>query len=403
MKKNSIKSGINVNQIDLDDFYNEIESNLEFLIGVTYTCVIKENVVKTLKDFQEAKMKIFMISGDSEDKTMAVAFKTKLIERGYTLKRLVANDNKKLFIMMKYIFNTFRKEMDDNQRGRDNLRKDSNKKSIFEFKQKNIFTLISDGKTLEIIFQNKYLANHFKFLLLLCKNFIGYNMTQYANKELVMMVKKLFCENTNETILAIGSTYGDLVMMQEADISMEIQQKNKNKAFFSDISLSDFKYTSSIVFIWSKVGLENVQTNLYNLAFVACFLTYFRFICSFLSYFSESEIVPTVFYVLIFKNFIILSILEQILIKTQTKIALLKRFPILHKQTNWKKNYEMKVVALEILIPSALLAFFVFVLIYFHGQEINFPQSKTMSEFQSETYIIFTIVLYAKVTLIHFI
>ncbi len=401
LKKDSIKSGINLNQLELDAFYNEIEKDLDYVIGATYSYILKPYVIETLSDFQAANMKMFLISGDSEDKTMAVAYASKFVQQGHLLKRLISDDNTKLFIMMKYIFNTFKKETDENENGFADynnqfgkIRKNIQKKSIVDFQLKNKFTLIVDGKTLEVIFQNRYLANHFKFLLLLCSQFIGFNTNQFVNRNLILMVKKLYGKQTNETILAIG--YGESFMMQEADISIEIENSNKKNGC-CDIEVSDFKNLTNIVLIWSKISFENILNNLYSLGYIACFLTYLRFISSFFSYFSHNEIIPTVIYVLIYKNFLLLSLYSQIFIEKRINFAILKRFPILYREKNWKKNYEIKSLVWETVVPSLSLALLFNISVFF--QRINFQNFllKTLPEIQIDTYLVCHFLFFAKV------
>ena len=394
LKKDSIKSGINVNQLELDAFYNEIEKDLDYVIGATYRYTLKPYVKETISDFQAAKMKMFLISGDSEDKTMAVAYESKFVQEGYLLKRLIADDNTKLFIMMKYIFNTFKKEIDENENGFSdynnqfgNGKKNIQKKSIVDFQLKNKFTLIVDGKTLEIIFQNRYLANHFKFLLLLCTQFIGFNTNQFVNRNLILMVKKLYGQQTNETIMVISEN-NESFMMQEADISINIENCNKKNGARYDIEVSDFKYLTNIVLVWSKISFQNVLNKLYCLWCSACFLTYLRFIFSFISYISHNEIIPTLVYVLIYKNFVLLSLYSQFFIEKKTNFAILKRFPIFYREKNWKKNYEIKSLVWETIVPSLSLTLILNISLFLQTINDENLVERTVSETQVYIYLL---------------
>lgn len=406
-KKTKI-SGLNFDPIELNDLYNEIEQDLDFLIATTYNYSLKPYAIETFQNFQEAKMKIFFISQDSEYKTLAIAYKTKLIERDTVLKQLITTDNKKLFIMMKYIFNTFKSEIDENNMNfrenfnYDKFRKQSERKSKIELHMKNQFTLITDGKTLELIFQNRYLASHFKFLLVFCKQLICYEMNQFVKKNLILMVKDLYSGLTNETILAIGNSSGDLIMMQEADVSVHIKQ-SESEVFLSDIAISELKSLNNIIFIWSKIGIENVQKKLYDLCFAACFITYFRFFISFISCYRQSEIVPTIFFVLIFKNIIFLSLFSQFRNEEKKKIALLRRYPILYKQLNWRKNNEIEILFAEIFIPSFSLALLFFGITSLQEISSQGYKIKTVNSFQLEIYLIFNLNFFIKVKKIIFI
>ena len=400
LRKNTIVSGLNNNPSDLDTLYKEIEKNSEFLIGATLDCPIKPYVAESIKTFQEGQMKLFLISGDSENETMSVAYKSKLLEKTYSLKKLVADNNETLFVMMKYIFNTFKKELDGNDNlmynRQHNERNSSQKKSLFDFQTKSKFTLITNGKTLELIFQNRYLSNHFKFLLLLSSQFIGFEMTQFINKELMLMVKGMIGSVTNETIMVVGNSYGGMALMQAADISIEITD-NKSKIFISDITMTNFKNLTNIVFVWSKINLENVQKKIYYLFYAFCLLTYLRFLASFLSFFSNSEIIPRLFFFMVFKNFLIWFALDEIIMGNHVKIALLKRFPILYRQKDWKNNFEIKSLLNEVLLEAFLLVFIIFCVSGFLGDLEDARIIMNITEYQAEIYSIVTIFFFIKV------
>jgi len=399
LQKNTIVSGLNNNPADLDALYKEIEKNAEFLIGASLDCPIKPYVFDSIKTFQEGQMKLFLISGDSEDETMSVAYKSKLIEKTSSLKKLVADNNETLFVMMKYIFNTFRKEMNDNDillYNKHIERKNSHKKPMFDFQNKSKFTLITNGKTLELIFQNRYLSNHFKFLLLMSSQFIGFEMTQFINKEFMLMVKGMVGSVTNETVMMVGNGYGDMALMQIADISIEITD-NKSKIFISDITMTNFKNLTNIVFVWSKINLENVQKKIYYLFYAFCLLTYLRFLASFMCFFSHGEIIPGLFFFMVFKNFLIWFALDQFIMGNHVKIALLKRFPILYRQKDWKNHFQIKGLLNEVLLESFLLAFTIFCFTGSLGIDLQGRKIINITEYQGEIYPIVTIFLFIKV------
>jgi len=277
-----------------------------------------------------------------------------------------------------------------------NERNSSQKKSLFDFQTKSKFTLITNGKTLELIFQNRYLSNHFKFLLLLSSQFIGFEMTQFINKELMLMVKGMIGSVTNETIMVVGNSYGGMALMQAADISIEITD-NKSKIFISDITMTNFKNLTNIVFVWSKINLENVQKKIYYLFYAFCLLTYLRFLASFMCFFSHGEIIPGLFFFMVFKNFLIWFALDQFIMGNHVKIALLKRFPILYRQKDWKNHFQIKGLLNEVLLESFLLAFTIFCFTGSLGIDLQGRKIINITEYQGEIYPIVTIFLFIKV------
>ena len=395
-RKSIITTGLNNNPSDLDELYTEMERNAEFLIGAAYSSFLKPHVKETISDFQEARMKLYLISGDSEDNTMTVAFKYGIIESNSIIKKLIADSNETLFVMMKYIFNGFKKEIDERTCSFFGHVESGNgaKKSIMDFQNKNKFTLIINGSTLELIFQNRYLSNHFKFLLLLCSQFIGFEMNQIVNRELISMVKILFKSTTNDKIMVIGDSLSDLSLMQEAHIGIEINENMQSKIFRSDIVISGFTYLNNIIFIWSKISSEKYQKTINFLFFSFSLLTHLRFLTSLFSYSSQSGIIPRLFYFLMGKNIFIWILFDNFLTERLHKIILLKRTPLLYRQKKWQNEFELKNLVFEILFQPLLLALFIICMLEY---ETNNSKIKDIITYRTEIYSIITIVLFFQV------
>ena len=396
-QKGKIISGLNYNLTDLDQLYTELEKNAEFLIGAAYGSPLKPHVKETISSFQEAKMKLYLISGEDEDNTMAVAFKSGFIGDNLTIKKLIADSNETLFVMMKYIFNTFKKEINEQRYSIFDRReeKNSTKKSIIDFQNKNKFILITNGSTLDLIFQNNFLSNHFKFLLLFCSHFIGFDMNQIVNKELVKMVKALYGKS-NEKIMVIGNSIGDLALMQEANVSIEINEIMLSQIITSNIVMDGFQNLNKFIFIWSKISFDRIYKTMLFIFFAFSLLTYLRFFTSFLSDFSQSEIIPRLFFFLFFKNFLIWLLFGQLLSDNMLIIVLLKRIPLLYRQKNWQNDFEIKYLLLEYLIQPLLFAIFIIGTMGIASNEFNL---ENITNFRAECYAFVTIFFFFKVNL----
>ncbi len=68
---------------------------------------------------------------------------------------------------------------------------------------------------------------HFTFIASFCLHIIAFDLTPIQKGQLTMMVQKSFL--WNPTIGVIGFGYNDELMMQAADVSIELVHKKFNK------------------------------------------------------------------------------------------------------------------------------------------------------------------------------
>lgn len=83
--------------------------------------------------------------------------------------------------------------------------------------------LIVNGNCLDLIFDNQYLKTHFHFIVSVIPTVIGFNLTPKQKSRLVKIVQTKFYQKP--VVLAVGDGYNDVLMMQSADISIEIVNK----------------------------------------------------------------------------------------------------------------------------------------------------------------------------------
>ena len=103
------------------------------------------------------------------------------------------------------------------------------------------FYFILNGKSLEIIIKDSFLKTHLVFLLSLVKNTIAYNMSPEMKSYLVSMIQNHFVGSPS--VLAVGDNYNDAIMLQKADIGIELIKKGsiEKRAHAGDIQITNLK------------------------------------------------------------------------------------------------------------------------------------------------------------------
>ena len=392
-KKDLKQTAINFHNQELDDLYNEIECDLDFILGVYIEYDLKPFAMESIRNLIEAKMKLFLLSEDQEEKTMATAYKTKIVTNESNIKKMNANDEESLAITIKYILNNIKKDIihyNDQIHTNENKPKRFSSKDFFKMSDKLV--LIFNGKTLELLLNNKYSTNHFKFLIMVSSHFIAYNMTPILKKEIIRLLKSGVQEKYEMNILAIGNNEGDYMMMKEADISFEIHDERRFKIIKADIYLESFRAFSDIVLVCGRLGSEMIENIIYWLLFAGNLLTYFKFIFEFFAFFSHTEVIPTIFMTLIMKNCLLLSIACLYFLKDKKNPLFLRAFPILFVKKPALKKGEINNFVLKIALPSSITCSLLFIFTMFGSY-----QFKTVEEFQIQIFIFISLLIYIQV------
>ena len=413
-KKEVKQSGFNFDDEQLDDLYNETECNLDYIVGVYFEYTLKKFVPETIECFKDAKMKLCLLSDDNEEKTMSVAYKSKIIGLDSKTKRLIANDNESLINIIKYILNNLKKDIvhHNDLHGHHDLsvttpkKRKSKKKNVINspanfFKIRDKFVLVTNGKTLELIQKGKYSYNHFKFLLMFCSHFICFESPPLLRKQLIVMVKELIKEKFDLNVMAIGNNPGDFMMLQEADISFEIHSE-KFASINADIFCDSFKNLNDIICVHARLNCELMVNIIYWFLFSGNVVTYFRFLYDFFAYFSQTEVIPTILYTLVFKNLLILSILCFYLCKPTKNPLFLKNYPILYKKKPVPIKFEINNFIFKIILPSVISSGFIFIFVLFDDFG-EYVVSKTIDEFQIEVFLALSFLIYFQVHFIFFL
>ncbi|KAL4479077.1 hypothetical protein ABPG73_022195 [Tetrahymena malaccensis] len=123
--------------------------------------------------------------------------------------------------------------------------------------EKNLpqYSIFISGKSLITIFSDNYLKDHFSFLSYFAKSVIGYDLTPQQKSWFVRLVKQTF--PGNQKTLSVGDSYNDCHMMQETDVSIQIENCRKTSiSELGDIIVKDFKTLQRLIFLTSRFFSE---------------------------------------------------------------------------------------------------------------------------------------------------
>jgi phospholipid-translocating ATPase len=176
-----------------------------------------------------------LLSGDQEASTMSCAYALQLTDAlSSKILNITRKSREKIFFEINNAVGLVQQEMNKNnistskqmpvQKPR-SIKSSTTIYSDDNYNKMNIFTLCINGHSLTNILKHNELLSHFRFLCCICRTVIGYNLNPQQKRFMCAMVKNNF--PNKPTVIAVGDGFNDALMMQEADVSIEVLNKGR--------------------------------------------------------------------------------------------------------------------------------------------------------------------------------
>jgi len=391
-RKKIIKTSLTIKEEEMESLYNSIEEKLDLICVVCLKEKMRPHVLETIHSFHEAQLKVYFVSADNECSTLACAFQAGILTKNVDIYKIQVNNQNAALISLKWILEKVRKQQSSFKKTnldecspsklsestfrmetfgkKVGFEEGSQKRGVFGSKtdntieeQKELCILI-DGESFEIIYKNKYLRNHFLFLLLFCGN-VSFNFSALEKKRLAKLIKRLD-SSTNHYVLGIGDGYDDIQMLQKCDLSIEIKSsEGETVTFMGDFIVDDFKKISDLVFFrGNELFIKNEEIMLY-LFYVFWTLLMNLFYFSWFSDFTGMDLMTPA-------NFDVLTVIMSIqiiivyfLFEGKTTVFLTNFLPTLYRNDMRKKRLEFKRLYLKTLTPALVDSTIIFFFCYF--------------------------------------
>lgn len=229
-----------------------------------------------LKDFLAIDEKIWVLSNDSEEKVLPLAYSSTLsLKENETLHLELSNevnDCKEAWIKMRSALNKLKKmllnesfgqSMNSNLQKTKTLMLQSFICRVPTGDHKAKFNVILNGKTLNTIVKDDDLLRHFVLITYFARVVIGFEVNSIGKEFLTRLIKEKFPQNP--VVLAIGSGFHDLSMMKKSDVAVEmlnsesLQEKKSSEFLDCDISVCSFAVLKEIMRVNSLEFNEKIQ------------------------------------------------------------------------------------------------------------------------------------------------
>lgn len=376
-KVNILKSRLANHNNENDIFFQKLESDLYLITIAFFHDKIKENSKVLIKNLKEAQIPIWILTNQSETNAIALAYKTKILEKEWEIYDFkIDSINSGLITLSDFLLKIRNKIVTKSINNKipyltilsKNFeaisgKNDQNNEQSDKWKA---FILLINGESLVIIKKDFHLLEHFKFLLSFCKGFLAYDMSQSHRRIFLQILKEV---NSGNIIMSVGSNYADFPLLYESNIGVLIKKENsiveteeRLLVDEGDLIVEDIEMLSDLIFARSRTIDEKLDVIL-NFIFFCSFL-YSNHILMFLA---NSNFLTFFYYEpsegILKDGFITICPLLLYLLNSEDKNALiLQNIPIFYNEKNFisiKKlfrDFALKIV-LRSLIESMLIYF----------------------------------------------
>lgn len=402
---------------ELEELASTLENKMELLGVVGLKEEIRPEVPEMISFFDHLNIPVWLLSGDTEENVLNSAYTSNLIDSSKDLLAIKDENAEDLFLTirnllseMKLVIDPYKKNVDEQIQEKVSPTKKRILKKMTTGIGSSRFAITLDvkellwnkfivvnGASFNLIMNDPYLKSHFIFLLAMPKVVIAYNLTPTQKQEFVKIIQNFF---ENKTVLAIGDGYNDNLMMQMADVSIEIVHLKsavsdhiRNNA--GDIQVNNLKNIKNLMLLDGKSFFERIDNMLLFLFYKEYLLAFPLFFFNWYASFTGTKLFTSIFVFLYQFIFSAASIVIYGIFDKPFQEAVMRTFPGLyldgaHKKFNAITRFFIRGVA-EAVVQSVLIFYFT---AYMIGHSVN-------DEGKNSDYGILVAVMAASVLFIH--
>ena len=284
-KITNLKSSL-INQSDhLEELAEEMETNLQIITVVGFQENIKPEAKEVMDFLLSVNIKPWILTGDLKEKALGVSMRLEIISQEN--EPLIIETSKKEDIVheIRNILSILKIHSQSYQNTFELKAEVKQKKKNLNFNYiTNKYFLLINGQSLNIIDKDPYLKPHLDYICYLVKTVIGYNLSPWDKKLFACIIKRKFPRKP--ICMAVGDGYNDILMLQSADVGVEVVNKNDIGKYepiimAGDIKISNLKQIKEVMVNESLANTENLSDIIYYIGHKSILLGFQIFLYNF--------------------------------------------------------------------------------------------------------------------------
>jgi magnesium-transporting ATPase (P-type) len=349
-----LRTNVNSEEKELEEFYDTLENKIDFVTVLCYKEVMVKNSKESLQNLSDAGIKPWIVSNNNELSAIALGFGSRLLkrEKNPEIYFIRGENSETLIASIKSILTKLRtRYLEENKMSTDMKRRQSVftqdyidmliSKRVPDDNHEGLiqkYTLIIDGQCLLNAEKDDYVYSHLCLLTFLATNVICYDMSPYAKQTLVSLIKNKFPRDP--TVLAVGNGACDIMMMIQADISIECKLKDEEFSYSADINLRDFSLIDTLLLVKGRQMADKLRLVVIHTFFTNFMIIFPVFMFCWYSNFSATPLVES--YLILILNLMVFFVPVWIYAYSNDKYPpeiMLKAFPTLYGEGIHQKRY----------------------------------------------------------------
>lgn len=422
------------NHSENEDKIKNLEAGLELVTILAIKDKVFPGLTPMISDFLNINNKVWLLSNDPEDSVIATGYLLELLVKdGEVIRLEIPSEScnvNEAWIKIRAALNKLKKILliDHNinspsmmsallkskAKARKSMAVDKNANLAWNSYNNSKYSVIINGRTLDIISKDEDLMSHLVFIAYFSKALIGYEMNPESKGLLVKMIKNQF--PGNPITMGVGVGYDDQLMIQNSDISIQKKPKlsgkeektNKNKSRFftpkshcgcleADFSVDCFKLLRELV------RLKSMNFN-YKLIIIIlfCYGSSFLFVTPYILYVIFFGVLtgPLISpYLFMLKDVIVLNSLSFLIFFWGKKpsFEILKTFVWTYKDGRLAYEHICKTFSWWVFIHSSVDALFVFIFAVYGVDFVLSGNQQLYDEFVAILYSVLFFMIFQKV------
>lgn len=241
----NLKSSL-INQSDqLNELAEELEVNLNLMTILGLKEAMKPDAEELIEFFHSVNIKPWILTGDTKEKSLGAALNLNIITQENEPLMIESIMKEDLVIEIRNIlsilktnsqsyYNPFELEQEFDEKDKKIDKKKKKLINNINYQSSKHFLLIN-GPSLNLIEKDPYLYPHLAYICSLVKTVIGFNLSPWHKRLITRMIKKKFTRKP--LVMAVGDGYNDVLMLQTADVGVEIV-KNSNESKYEPVIMA---------------------------------------------------------------------------------------------------------------------------------------------------------------------
>lgn len=260
--RNSKNSLINQNDT-LNELFSKLQFDLELIGIVGIEEEIKPDIKELIEFFKSLNIKSWILTGDSKINAYSVSHRISLFNQDATQHCIESENYEGLVKQTRATLVKINDLLRPLRSKKNNFIKlKTITPSLHHKSQENYLKtvvnenydgyLLLNGKSFELILKDEYLYSNFLFITNVLTTVLGYNFSAENKRNLTNIIKNKFVRNP--TVIAFGNGYNDMLMFNEADISIQmvLPQNFEKNMILGDLVSSNFKQIKGIMINYSS-------------------------------------------------------------------------------------------------------------------------------------------------------